>query len=502
MSEAEARDRAALAGPPAGDLLDTPEAGPTVIRGGVLRAGGYILGIALTVASTPLLIRHLGVVDYGRYLTVVSLIFIVAGVTEAGLTNIGVREYTERDADGRRAVVGNLVGLRISLTVVGVVCATAFAVVAGYDSAQVLGCLLAGAGLVLTVMQASYVVPLSSQLRLGWVTVAELVRQVLTVVGIVALVVAGASLAPFFALPIVAGAGALAFTVWVLHGDVRLRPSFARREWWALVRDALPYAAATALGIVYFRVTVVLMSLVASDTEVGYFSASFRIIEVLAGVPWLLATSVFPILVRAARDDRERLRYALQRLVEVATIVGVWVSFALGLAAPFAIEVIAGPKFEPAVDVLRIQAATMLGSFTMATLGFVLLSLRRHRELLMANLLALAVATGLTLGLAPAHGAKGAAVATVATEFVLAGAYGLVLRVRHPELRISLRFLGPLSLAVAVAVVPVVALGLPAIVAACVASIIYFAVLLALHAIPPEVGEAFADRLRARRRGD
>ena len=63
----------------------------------------------------------------------------------------------------------------------------------------------------------------------------------------------------------------------------------------------------------------------------------------------------------------------------------------------------------------------------MATLGFVLLSLRRHRELLLANLVALALAVGLTLGLSPVYGAQGAAVATVAAEFGLASMYALFL---------------------------------------------------------------------------
>ena len=47
-------------------------------------------------------------------------------------------------------------------------------------------------------------------LRLGWVTVAELLRQLVTVVGIVVLVLAGASLVPFLALAIPASLAAVA----------------------------------------------------------------------------------------------------------------------------------------------------------------------------------------------------------------------------------------------------------------------------------------------------
>ena len=49
------------------------------------------------------------------------------------------------------------------------------------------------------------------------------------------------------------------------------------------------------------------MSYVSTDEETGYFSAAFRIVEVVGVIPWLLVSAGFPILARAARDDDERL---------------------------------------------------------------------------------------------------------------------------------------------------------------------------------------------------
>src|SRR5690349_5567460 len=105
------------------DLLDTPAAGPTAIRGSALRAGGYVAGIALSIAAVPLLIRHLGVADYGRYVTVISLVTIVQGVTDVGLGQIGVREYSTRSGPEGAQLMRNLLGVRIALTTAGVIIA-------------------------------------------------------------------------------------------------------------------------------------------------------------------------------------------------------------------------------------------------------------------------------------------------------------------------------------------------------------------------------------------
>jgi ABC-type transport system involved in cytochrome bd biosynthesis fused ATPase/permease subunit len=90
-------------------------------------------------------------------------------------------------------------------------------------------------------------------------------------------------------------------------------------------------------------------------------------------------------------------------------------------------------------------------------------------------------------------------VATVASEFGLAGAYALFLFRRHPELRGSLRFVGPLVLAGALALAVGLVSGLSSVPATIVAAIVYFGVLIALRAIPTEVTDAFAQRLRAMR---
>src|SRR5688572_33282559 len=95
-----ASDAAAPAGsrPQGEDLLDTPLAGPAAIRGGVVRAAGYLVGVVLSVGSAALLFRHLGVADAGRYVTVLSLVTIAGGLSDLGLTAIAIRELAVRDA--------------------------------------------------------------------------------------------------------------------------------------------------------------------------------------------------------------------------------------------------------------------------------------------------------------------------------------------------------------------------------------------------------------------
>ena len=152
------------------EQLDSPTAGGKVIRGSFFRIGGYGAGVLLGVLSASLMIRHLGVVDWGRYVTVTSLVAIVAGLSEAGLSSIGAREYVTREGPDRERLMRNLLGLRLVVTTVGVLVALVFAAIAGYTSEQVLGTLLAGIALLFAVQQQMYMIPLGSALKIGWVS--------------------------------------------------------------------------------------------------------------------------------------------------------------------------------------------------------------------------------------------------------------------------------------------------------------------------------------------
>jgi len=83
-------------GEPPTDVLDTPEAGERVIRGGALVSATYVAGMLLTALSVPFMVRGLGVDDFGLYVTASSAVMIIAGVTEAGLSGIGTREGSPR----------------------------------------------------------------------------------------------------------------------------------------------------------------------------------------------------------------------------------------------------------------------------------------------------------------------------------------------------------------------------------------------------------------------
>jgi O-antigen/teichoic acid export membrane protein len=412
----------ASGGPPA-DLLDTAEAGRRVVRGGALRVGGFVAGLFASLVGAALVTRHLGPADYGRYQTVVALVTIVAAVTDLGMSTLGLREYAQRTGADRDRFMRVLLGMRLALTSAGAVLAMLVAWALGYDGQMVVGAGLMSIGLLFSVVYGTLSIPLAADIRMGAVTGLDVGRQVGVAILLVALVAAGSGVVGFLAATIPVHLALVFVTLALVRGLVPLRPTFDRTEWMALVRPTISFALATAVGSLYVYTALVLTSLVSTAEQTGLFGASFRVYVIVAAIPGVLVTTAFPLLSRAARDDRERLRYATQRLFEGTAALGgaALVTCVLG-AAPI-IAVVAGSQYDGAIDVLRVQGTALALTFVISTWGFTLLAMHRHAQMVRINLVALAVSAVTVLLLARTHGALGASFGTLLGEIWLAGGY-------------------------------------------------------------------------------
>ena len=476
------------------DLLESSAAGGAAVRGGTLRVGGYLVSAVAGALSAAVLFRHLHTELTGLYVLASSIVAIIAGVSDLGMTTLGLRELAIRDASGRHALMRTLLGLRLFVTVLGVGIAVAFAAVAGYSSAVVAGVALAGIGLLFQNLQTTLSIDLMRNLRLGWVTIFEVGRQLGLALLVIALALSGAGLVVILGASIPVALAALAGTVVLLHGHTPLVPSFDRARWSALLRELLPLSVAVATSVLYFRLSVVIVSLLANAHELSYFGASFRVIEVLTQIPLLMVSAAFPIFARAAHGDHTRFAYGIERVFEVAAIVGVLFVLLLALGAPIVVAVVGGAEFDPTIEILRIQSFALCGTFIGAVWSFALLSLHKQRALMLINLGALAVGSVLVATLTALGGPNGAASATAIMEIGLAIVGLLVLSRGHAHLRPSLRRLPRILLAGLIAATPALIPGIPTLVLVVVAMALYAGLLFASGAIPDELMDGLRGR--------
>lgn len=475
------------------DILDLPEAGGRAIRGGVIRVGAYLAGIALTGVAVPLMTRHLGLIDFGRFVTATTVVMIVAGVTEFGLSGVGTREYALATPAERPRLLSSLLGLRTVLTVAGLLVAAGLMILGSYPRIVVVGMLISGLGLVILNTQQTYAIAVNVELRWGISSLFDTANSVVVGLGTVLLVIVGAGLFSFFWVSVVSSLASLAAAVYYLRSRVSLRVRIDVAHWRNMLRDMLPFAAAVTIGVLYPRIGLLATSLGSGAAQTGYYSTAFKVVEVIGGTGGVLVGSAFPIFARAGRDDHERLRYASGKVSDASLLVGIYLALSLIVAAPFIIHVVGPKSFAPSVPVLRLQALALVGGYAAAAWGTTLLSLRLHAAILVSTALGLLSAVILSALLVPSLGARGASIASAAAEVVVAGAYLAGLWRAHSHLRPSLAIVPRLAAITLLAVLPALILTLPSLVLWAIVSAVFLGLASLLRIVPGELFHALVE---------
>ena len=462
-----------------------------MVRGGVIRVGGFGIGIIFGLGTSALLLRHLGVVDYGKYGTIAALLGLVLALSDGGLTTIGARELATTEAGPRRvATASTLMFLRLVTTSLGVIIAIAFAAIAYATAELTLGAALVGASVVLISMQAMATVPLLVSLRIAPMTGFEVLRHTLSFLGVLVLVLADAGLTWFFTLQIPIAAILLLLTVIYVRRSFPIGVHFDRVAALRLARETLPMAVASTMVVLYGGAMVIIVSLIASDYQTGLYVTSARIMEVVVGLPGLVIALALPVLSVASANDHARLRNALQLMIELGLVLSALVAVTLALAASGVIHLIGGAAFADAAPILQVQAFAIVGVFVSQTLQNALISLRHQQSLVATNAVALAAVVGFGVVFVGAFGAIGGAWAVLAAEALFVLMLLITLHRRAPQVLPSMRFswkvVACLVVAALAGLIPLPSPWLNAI----IGGIAFLVVAIGLRAVPAELAVA------------
>jgi O-antigen/teichoic acid export membrane protein len=399
--------------------LSDPESGAVAAAGGTLRLQMRVAGLLLALGSSVVVTRGLSRAQLGDYTVVIALVTVVAGITELGLSGVGIREWIRRDTGERRELLADLLGLRLVAMGVGSVLALAFTLVAGYGHVVVIGMVLALFGTAFNALQAAMTIPLIAQLRQGLVGALELLAVAVQAVLQVIVVIAGAGVIPLAATLIPAGVAALVAVMLVLRGELPW-PRFHTAQLRGLLRESAAFAAAGAVSVVYLRAPVLLGPGLLTKDEFGSFSVAFRAIEPLTMLPSLVTGALFPLLTHAALHDRLRLARGYDMLWRSTATLGAFGAAGVIGIAPLMTLLFTGGRNAITVDAFVLLGCALGALFVGAAGMWMLLAERHYRAVLYINIVALTLNVGLTLVAGEWLGPHWFGIGIVASELMIA----------------------------------------------------------------------------------
>jgi O-antigen/teichoic acid export membrane protein len=394
-------------------------------------AAGWVVGL-LFVLVVP---RTVGPEAWGEFSLGFAITALATTVGGFGITTVLVKQIArerERSADYLRAGLAT----HILLSVPIVLAVLIFTVVARYSAhTKTVVMLAAAVSLCLFLLSPA----VSALQALEQMHLNSMIGGLRSVVATGAAVAAALIFKPdlivivlvVLAFNVLAGVLQIAIT----HRHVSVLPRFDMAFSRRLIASGLPFWSNGVLLTVYIWIDSVLLSVLVSTDEVGYYAAPIQVVGIFGFLPTLVTTVVFPALASSFDSDFQRLRRLTRLSLSILVTFGLPISIGVALVGPNAIALIFGKEFSPSEPAMAVLALVILPAY-IATLSYWVLAAVDQQRTWAYVMGAMAIVNPLiNLVTIPffqsqfGHGSLGAAVALLITDVTMCAA-GLALMPR------------------------------------------------------------------------
>lgn len=385
----------------------------TILRNTAVLAAARMIERGGNLVLALLVSRQLGAGGLGMYATAIAYYGFVATAAESGTTNLLVREIAKERAQTNAYLVHSCVMAgSVALLVTGV----AWVVVPhlGYSndltrSLELIALALLP-GTLNTIQEAVFV----AHQRVEFETLATLGATLATIGASAYLLAEGHGVVSLVLAFVVARYAVTIvyfglITRFIARVRLRLSRSFSRR----LLREIRPFAGSSLLAATFARPEIIFLSFVATEVQVGFYSAAIKVADVWAFIPSTTMINVFPFLSRAVHTGDPRAQALQDQAIKYLLALGLPISVGLAVAARPIVHAFYGDGFGESVLLLRIMAANVAIYCLQSVLWRVLAARGRQDAVFRAQLVTVVVRLAGGYALIAWIAATGAAVATV-----------------------------------------------------------------------------------------
>jgi O-antigen/teichoic acid export membrane protein len=354
-----------------------PEDSQVVGRNVTFLAVSQLITWTMTLLWTLVVPRSLGPEGLGTIMAAWSVTGILGVVLGLGTRNYLVRaSVVDPEESGR--LVGTALVLRIVSSPLVLGAAIAYGEIVGWGREQRIALYLAAAAQVFVQIAEPMQAAFQSLERMEYLAYSDVInKSAQGLLGIV-VVLAGAGVIGVMACWFVMTAVVVGLDLYWLRGLLRidLRTTFRRMA--RLARDSLPYWAFGVFFMVYLWIDFVMLSLLTTTEEVGWYSVPTRLFQTLMFLPVVVSTAFLPKFVRGFEEGGDRLRRAAQAPVELVLLLSLPICAATAILARPLIDTLYGSAYDKSVSVMVILGLCIPAMYMNIMLSQVLVAMNRQ----------------------------------------------------------------------------------------------------------------------------
>jgi O-antigen/teichoic acid export membrane protein len=329
--------------------------------------GGDLIFRLISLVVTIYLARYLGTAGFGQYSFVFAYLAFFGVITDLGLQTILVREMS-RDASTVPKLIGNAYIIRSILTVFAVLLSMIVISSMSYPVDTTTYVYVASFTLLFISFSDFYATLFQANLKMEYREIAKLAFKIISASLILWIIFSHGTLMQVIIALVFSEMVKTLISYYFSRKLVRPRFEIDFGLWSYLFKEALPIALAGVIFIIYFRIDVVMLSMMQGDAAVGIYSAAYKLSDPFSLIPIALLTSMFPIMAASFKAPEERLIRIYKLCVRYLFIILFPIAIGTIILADKIIFLIYGNEFYGSATALSI----LIWAFVFTSAGYVL----------------------------------------------------------------------------------------------------------------------------------
>ena len=269
---------------------------------------GRSLILLLTFLSITFAARFLGVVEFGRFSALVSLLFIISRFIDFGFTQIVFREVSKEPDDFK--YLNNALSLRLIFFVFGFIVYNIIGFSFNFEVSEIVLTDILFVNIMISPKFMNFCDLLELPFRVGMnmhlIMFFYLLENVLLLLLIFLMPVFNGGLEYFIFIYVVSNIPGFILTLFYLKQRFNYKFKFQLDASKWLILNSLPLLGYGILNAIFQQSDVVLLRLLDSNYSTGIYGASLRLAIPLGIVPISIITTVYPFVVRNLEKDVDK----------------------------------------------------------------------------------------------------------------------------------------------------------------------------------------------------
>jgi|GEM_PF-4763906 len=298
--------------------------------------------------------RTLGVELFGEYNLTWALVGIFGLLSDFGITNVALRDLAQKNKK-TEDLFGSIAGLKIFFGIISYLIAVFLVNILSYPINIRIFVYICGSSIISNVFANLLLIIGSVNGRLKIPAIITVIYNIILTLLNSILLLKGYKLNILFINTLIINIFYIFIIYYIINKKfIKININLNIKVWKKIFINSLSFAALTLLGLIYFKLDIILLSKLKGDLDVGYYSSIYKFFEAWLIIPGAFTTALLPVLSRIYLTNLNKFKTEILKWAILMALLGISISLLMYFISYYIVIILLGSNYLPALPALRI----------------------------------------------------------------------------------------------------------------------------------------------------